>query len=396
MVQQILSATGEQERARQAAARRRAEELRALAAAKQRRIRAAELELGLVRRQAGGLRRGRSPDSSMPETAGHDDALFDDNDVGAGSSDCPRGACHEGDCEALSDAELEAHDALSYPPCDDGADSGACIDLAGVSESSDVWPDTHRATISASGTSASEPRWRHGGGYVPSYRERFFIEDRPECWRDDAESPADVLGGVPPGTIVAVIVIDSDGLTRGLRGVRNASAKRDARACLAFPLDGAAADAAAGAERCLRQHAIVGARFCSHWHIQMCFASSTGNQHKLRALPKSVGNYASCVEALRPARNGAQAHAAPQGTAWTAARAGGPIAAVPAAGGASGPPRQPRGRACASGATSGCWAPPRRRRHSWRPRPRTPGGRRCWSSYPSTPSTGPSRSWYRR
>ncbi len=369
-----------------------------MAAAKQRRIRAAELELGLVRRQAGGLRRGRPPASSTLEAAvaaGHELDPFDDSDaaldMGGEFSDCPRGACPEGDCEGLSDVEMEAYDVLSYPACDDGAGGSACLSLDGVSDSPGAWPDTRRSTVSPSGTSASS--WRHGGGYVPGYRERFFIEDSSECWRGNGESPADALDGVPPGTIVAVIVIDGDGLTRGLRGVRSAAAKRDARGCLAAALDGAAADAAASAERCLGQHAIVGARCCSYRKTFMRCVSSVSKLRKLHALWTTAMH----VEALIPAPCGAQAPAVPRGTAWTAARAGAPTAAASAAGSASvGPPRQPRGRASASGVTSGCWAPPRRRWHFWRPRPGMPGGQPCWSSCTSTPSTGPSRSWHRR
>ncbi len=123
------------------------------------------------------------------------------------------------------------------------------------------WLDGGRAAAVAArgGSRSGSGRVRRGGGYVPSYRERFLADDGAECWHGDTDPPAAGIPGVLGSTIIAVIVVDRDSLDRGLRGVRNAAAKRDARACLAAALDGAATDAAAGVERCLLQHAIIGA-----------------------------------------------------------------------------------------------------------------------------------------
>ena len=281
-----MSATGEQERARQAAARRRAADLRAAAAAKQRLIRAAELELGLVRSHLGpGPGRTRfadgalvppDPDPDQSSSTDEDPSPYVDMRSGAGYSGVSRDACHEGECGEVTDAEQQKeHDLLGEPVCGGGSSQ------AEVDHTRAWWLDAGRAAVvgvrggSKSGSGSGSGRVRRSGGYVPSYRERFLADDGLECWHGDLDPPPAGIPGVLGSTIIAVVIVDRDSLDRGLRGVRNAAAKRDARACLAAALDGAAADAAATVERCLLQHAIIGAHQASHEQQQLVKTSIT-------------------------------------------------------------------------------------------------------------------------
>ena len=286
-----MAATGEQERARQTAARRRAADLRAAAAAKQQRIRAAELELGLVRSHLGpGPDRTRFSGGALVAAARHlDEDLpgYENPQTDSGHNKASRDACHEGECDEVTAADREENELLIDTICDSGA-SGAH-----GADSGQLRDDRGRTSVDGARGRSGSGRVRRGVGYVPSYRERFLADDGALCWQGDSEPPPAGIPGVLGTTIVAVVVVDRDSLERGLRGERDAGARSDASACLAAALNGAAADVAAAVERCFLQHAVIGAHLPNLIRYPLVNTSTTA--YTLVMLSASRSESASCL-----------------------------------------------------------------------------------------------------